>query len=76
MLFTPAAIAQAVLALPIVTALAHRAAELWAEYGDALLVFGASKSRAIPVLIDMGRVAMLTAVLGRVRPDDLEVRPS
>jgi len=65
-LFTPTAmvIAQAVLALPIVTALAHRAAEdLWAEYGDALLVFGASKSRAIPVLIDMGRVAMLTAAL-------------
>lgn len=66
LLFTPTAmvIAQAVLALPIVTALSHRAAEdLWAEYGDALLVFGASKSRAIPVLIDMGRVAMLTAVL-------------
>jgi tungstate transport system permease protein len=66
LLFTPAAmvIAQAVLALPIVTALAHRAAEeLWAEYGDALLVFGASKSRAVPVLIDMGRAAMLTAVL-------------
>jgi tungstate transport system permease protein len=66
LLFTPAAmvIAQAVLALPIVVALAHRAAEdLWAEYGDALLVFGASKSRAIPVLIDMGRAAMLTAAL-------------
>jgi tungstate transport system permease protein len=66
LLFTPTAmvVAQSVLALPIVTALAHRAAEdLWAEYGDALLVFGASKSRAIPVLIDMGRVAMLTAVL-------------
>lgn len=57
-------IAQAVLALPIVTALSHRAADdLWAEYGDALLVFGASKSRAIPVLIDMGRAAMLTAAL-------------
>lgn len=66
LLFTPTAmvIAQAVLALPIVIALAHRAAEdLWAEYGDALLVFGASKSRAIPVLIDMGRGPMLTAVL-------------
>jgi hypothetical protein len=39
LLFTPGAmvIAQAVLALPIVTALAHRAAEdLWAGYGDAL----------------------------------------
>jgi tungstate transport system permease protein len=66
LLFTPTAmvIAQAVLALPIVVALAHRGAEgLWAEYGDALLVFGASKSRAIPVLIDMGRAAMLTAAL-------------
>jgi len=66
LLFTPIAMvaAQSILALPIVTALAHRAAEdLWAEYGDALQVFGASKSRAVPVLIDMGRVAMLTAVL-------------
>ena len=65
-LFTPAAmvIAQAILALPIVTALAHRAAEeLWAEYGDALMVFGASKGRAVPVLIAMGGGAMLTAVL-------------
>ncbi|HTW51212.1 MAG TPA: ABC transporter permease [Stellaceae bacterium] len=66
LLFTPAAmvIAQAILAFPIVVALAHRAAEdLWAEYGDALLIFGASKSRAIPVLINMGRGPMLTAVL-------------
>ena len=66
LLFTPVAmvIAQAILAFPIVVALAHRAAEdLWAEYGDALLVFGASKSRAIPVLIDMGRGPMLTAAL-------------
>jgi len=66
LLFTPTAmvIAQAVLALPIVIALAHRAAEeLWAEYGDALLVFGASRSCAIPVLINMGRGPMLTAVL-------------
>src|SRR5260221_11911493 len=38
MLFTPAAmiVAQAVLALPIVVALTHRAAEeLWSAYGDA-----------------------------------------
>jgi tungstate transport system permease protein len=66
LLFTPTAmvIAQAILALPIVTALAHRAAEeLWAEYGDALMVFGASKSRAVPVLMAMGRGAMLTAAL-------------
>jgi tungstate transport system permease protein len=66
LLFTPAAmiIAQAVLALPIVTALAHRAAEdLWNGYGDALMDLGASKWRAVPVLLAMGRLSMLTAVL-------------
>jgi tungstate transport system permease protein len=66
LLFTPAAmvIAQAILALPIVTALAHRAAEeRWAAYGDALMDLGASKFRAVPVLIAMARAAMLTATL-------------
>jgi tungstate transport system permease protein len=66
LLFTPGAmvIAQAVLALPIITALAHRAAEgLWAGYGDALMDLGASKFRAVPALIAMGRLSMLTAVL-------------
>lgn len=66
LLFTPAAmvVAQAVLALPIVTALAHRAAEdLWAGYGDALMDLGASRARAVPALIAMGRLSMLTAVL-------------
>jgi len=66
LLFTPTAmvIAQAVLAVPIVVALGHRATEvLWAEYGDALQVFGASKCRAIPILLSMGRGPMLTAVL-------------
>jgi tungstate transport system permease protein len=65
-LFTPAAmiVAQAVLALPIVTALAHRAAQdLWAAYGDALMDLGASRWSAVPVLIAMGRLDMLTAVL-------------
>lgn len=65
-LFTPAAmvVAQAVLALPIVIALAHRAAEdLWAAYGDALMDLGASKWRAVPVLLAMGRLHMLTAIL-------------
>jgi tungstate transport system permease protein len=58
------AIAQAILALPIVTALAHRAAEeRWIEYGDALMDLGASKLRALPALIAMARGAMLTAVL-------------
>ncbi len=66
LLFTPAAmvIAQAVLAIPIVTALVHRAVEdLWASFGDALMDLGASKWRAVPVLIAMGRLGMLTAVL-------------
>jgi len=51
LLFTPEAmvIAQAVLALPIVTALAHRAAEeSWNAYGDALMDLGASRLRAVP----------------------------
>jgi tungstate transport system permease protein len=66
MLFTPAAmiVAQAVLALPIVTALTHRAAEdVWAAFGDALMDQGASRWRALPVLLQMGRLNMLTAVL-------------
>jgi len=66
LLFTPAAmvIAQAVLAFPIITALAHRAVEdLWSTYGDALMDLGASRRRALPVLLAMGRLSMLTAVL-------------
>jgi len=66
LLFTPGAmvLAQGVLALPIVTALAHRAAEdLWAGYGDALMDLGANKLRAVPALIAMGRLSMLTAVM-------------
>jgi tungstate transport system permease protein len=66
LLFTPGAmvIAQAVLALPIVTALTHRATEdLWAAYGDALMDLGASKWRAVPALLSMGRLHALTAVL-------------
>jgi tungstate transport system permease protein len=65
-LFTPGAmvIAQTVLALPIVTALAHRAAaERWSQYGDALMDLGASKLRAVPALLAMARLHMLTAVL-------------
>ena len=66
LLFTPSAmiIAQAVLALPIVTALSHRAVEeLWAAYGDALTDLGANRWRAVPALLAMGRLSMLTAVL-------------
>ena len=66
LLFPPEAmvIAQAALALPIVTALTHRAAEVqWREYGDALMDLGASRWRAVPAVIAMARAAMLTAVL-------------
>jgi tungstate transport system permease protein len=66
LLFSPAAmiLAQTILALPIITALAHRAAEeAWRDYGDALMDLGASKLRSVPALIAMARAAMLTAVL-------------
>jgi tungstate transport system permease protein len=66
LLFTPAAmvIAQTVLALPIIVALAHRAAaDRWNDYGDALMDLGASKGRAVPAVIAMARLSMLTAVL-------------
>src|SRR6201996_29004 len=55
-LFTPTAmiIAQCALGTPIVTALVHRAVVgLWSAYGDALLVDGASRLRAIPTLMRM-----------------------
>ena len=65
-LFTPGAmvLAQTVLALPIVTALVHSAsADLWAEYGGALQVDGATRLRAIPHLLAMTRRRLVTAVL-------------
>ena len=65
-LFTPAAmiIAQCVLGIPIVIALVHRAtAGLWAAYGDAFLVDGASRVRAILSLMRMGPEGLLTAFL-------------
>jgi tungstate transport system permease protein len=66
LLFTPGAmvLAQTVLALPIVTALVHSAsADLWAEYGGALQVDGATRLRAIPHLLAMARFRLVTAVL-------------
>jgi tungstate transport system permease protein len=65
-LFTPGAmvLAQTVLALPIVTALVHSAsADLWAEYGGALQIDGATRLRAIPHLLAMARRRLVTAVL-------------
>ena len=65
-LFTPAAmvIAQLVLATPIVIALTHRISErLWADYGDALLVDGASATRAVTMLLAMARSQFATVFL-------------
>jgi tungstate transport system permease protein len=65
-LFTPGAmvLAQTMLALPIVTALVHSAsADLWAEYGGALQVDGATRLRAVPHLLAMARRRLVTAVL-------------
>jgi len=66
LLFTPTAmmIAQTGLATPIVIALVHRlAVGLWRAYGDSLLISGASRLRAIPPLMRMGREGLLTAFL-------------
>ena len=66
LLFTPGAmvLAQALLALPIAAALAHRAAEAaWATYGDELQMDGAGRLRAIPVLVRTAPAPVLTAVL-------------
>jgi tungstate transport system permease protein len=65
-LFTPTAmvIAQCVLGTPIVIALVHRmAVGLWAAYGDALLVDGAARWRAIAPLMQMEPEGLLTAFL-------------
>ncbi len=66
LLFTPGGMiaAQTVLATPIVAALVHRATEgLWDAYGGALLVDGATRWRAVPTLLAMGRLQILTAAL-------------
>ena len=65
-LFTPAAmvIAQAILAIPIIAALVHRAGErAWARYGDELICDGASRLQAIPPILAIIRAELLTAVL-------------
>lgn len=66
LLFTPAAmvIAQTVLAIPIITALVHRAGErAWARYGDELISDGASRLQAVPPILSIIRADILTAVL-------------
>jgi tungstate transport system permease protein len=65
-LFTPTAmvVAQAILATPIVIALVHRmTVDVWAAYGDALLVDGASRLRAMGPIMLIGREGLLTAFL-------------
>jgi len=66
LLFTPAAmmLAQLLLALPIVVALAHRAADgIWRTYGDDLRVSGADPLQSVLTVLAIGRAEMLTAVL-------------
>lgn len=66
MLFTPSAmvLAQAVLAAPIIAALAHRAVEEpWQEYGGALRVDGATRLRSMQMLLAIARRPVTTAVL-------------
>src|ERR1700689_3489436 len=65
-LFTPTAmvIAQAALGIPIVIALVHRmTVDVWAPYGDALLVDGASRLRAMIPIMLIARDGLLTAFL-------------
>jgi tungstate transport system permease protein len=66
LLFTPTAmvIAQTILAIPIITALVHRASErAWARYGDELVSDGATKLQAIPQVLRLIRADLITAVL-------------
>jgi tungstate transport system permease protein len=65
-LFTPTAmvIAQSLLGIPIVIALVHRmSVDNWAAYGDALLIDGASRLRAMIPIMLIGREGLLTAFL-------------
>jgi tungstate transport system permease protein len=66
LLFTPTAmvIAQTILAVPIITALVHRASErAWARYGDELTSDGATRLQAVPQILMIIRADLVTAVL-------------
>ncbi len=66
LLFTPTAmiIAQFLLVVPIVAALARQVVEdLWGEYEEQLRSLCASPARAIPTLLWDGRFSLMTAVL-------------
>lgn len=65
-LFTPAAmiLAQTILTLPIIIALSHRACEaVWAQHGDSLRIVGATRLRALPTVLTMARLGLLTAFI-------------
>lgn len=65
-LFSPAAMifAQTILTLPIIIALSHRGFEaVWARHGDSLLIVGASRLRALPMVFTMARTALITAII-------------
>ena len=66
MLFTPAAmaVAQFLLALPIVVALSHRTMMgIWQTYGDQLRIDGTGRLQAIPHVLSIGRLGAMTASL-------------
>jgi tungstate transport system permease protein len=66
LLFTPTAmvIAQTILAIPIITALVHRASErAWARYGDELITDGATRLQSVPQILMVIRADLVTAVL-------------
>jgi tungstate transport system permease protein len=66
LLFTPIAmvIAQTILAIPIITALVHRASErAWVRYGDELTSDGATRLQAVPQILMIIRADLVTAVL-------------
>src|SRR6185312_14615449 len=57
-------VANALLGLPPVVALVHRmSVDIWAAYGDALLVDGASRLRAMGPIMLIGRDGLITAFL-------------
>jgi tungstate transport system permease protein len=69
LLFTPTALVlvQAVLTIPIVIAIVHRAAEeQWAKHGEAFQIAGAAKLSILPHLLLIARAQVLTAVLAAV----------
>lgn len=65
-LFTPAAmiLAQTILTMPIIVALSHRACEaVWGQHGDSLRIAGATRFRALPMVLAMARTGLVTAFI-------------